>query len=191
MAIERASTLRYNERKKENELKAQLVYFKEIESSQPGTFLNEIKGVKNELEAIDSERYRAAMIRARSEKLWAREALNKRALSDEKRYATKNVIKRIQYKNQITEDKEKIEAAFVEHYSELLGNKRRTEAGFMNNFLMRMPKLDDEVKQCLEQAISLKEINDAIDALSAGKSPGPDGLGVGFYKAFKRVVAPI
>lgn len=89
MAIEKGSILRHDERKKENELKAQLVYLTEIESTQPGTFLNEIKDVKNQLEVIDTERYRAAMVRSRSEKLWAGETPNKRALSDEKRYAKK------------------------------------------------------------------------------------------------------
>lgn len=33
--------------------------------------------------------------------------------------------------------------------------------------------------------ISVLEIRRAIDDLSSGKSPGPDGLGAAFYKAFK------
>lgn len=46
MATEKGSILRYDQGKK-NELKAQLVYLTEIESTQPGTFLNEIKDMKN------------------------------------------------------------------------------------------------------------------------------------------------
>lgn len=114
------------------------------------------------------------MIRSRSEKLWAGEAPNKMALSDEKRYATKNEIKCIQYKNQVTDDKKIIEQAFIEQYHELFGKKRETGEGFANNFLMHMPRLEDEVRQSLEQIISVEEIK-GTQSMHSNSAP-PDVL---------------
>lgn len=48
-----------------------------------------------------------------------------------------------------------------------------------------MTKLNDGVKAELEAPISLSEIDQAIDQLTAGKSPGPDNLETAFYKMFK------
>ena len=53
-----------------------------------------------------------------------------------------------------------------------------------------MPKLTDDLKKRLEQPITLGEVEKAIENLKPGKSPGPDGLGAEFYKAFKDQVAP-
>lgn len=78
-----------------------------------------------------------------------------------------------------------IERAFYEHYREFLGQARSIEGGFATTFLPLMPKLDEEIRAGLEAPISLSEIESAIDDLTLGKSPGPDGLGACFYKTFK------
>lgn len=62
--------------------------------------------------------------------------------------------------------------------------------GFQSFFLPLMPKLADELKERLEQPITLGEVEKAIDDLKGGKSPGPDGLGAEFYKVFKDRAAP-
>lgn len=191
IAIERGGSIRHSERKAENELRHQLDVLIGLENAQPGKWSNEIRDVKSKLETIDSDKYRAAMIRARAEKLWAGEQPNKRALGDEKRYAAKNEIRQINFRNETTCDKESIESAFVEHYSDLFGRKRQTEPGFANGFLVHMPRLEDENRTRLEEPISLEEIEAVIDELSVGKSPGPDGLGAGFYRAFRKEMAVI
>lgn len=189
IAIERGSCIRRSERKAENELRKQLDELVSLENEQPGKWLDEIRDVKNKLEIMDGEKYRAAMIRARAEKLWAGEKPSKRALGDEKRYATKNEIKQINFRNKATSDKESIESAFVEHYTTLFGRERQIEPGFAHCFLANMPRLEDDVRARLDEPISLQEIEAAIDELAAGKSPGPDGLGAGFYRGFKKEVA--
>ncbi|MDD9361432.1 MAG: hypothetical protein PV344_00670 [Anaplasma sp.] len=88
-AIERSCTARFNERQKEKELQGQLDVLLSVESAQPGSFTKEISEVKSQLELIDTERYRGAMIRARAERLWSGEVPTKRSLGDEKRYAEK------------------------------------------------------------------------------------------------------
>lgn len=52
-----------------------------------------------------------------------------------------------------------------------------------------LPQLDSEITEMLEKDISLSEIEDAIDDLNSGKSPGPDGLSSGFYKKFRAEVS--
>lgn len=116
IAIERGGSIRHSERKTENELRHQLDVLIGLENAQPGKWSNEIRDVKSKLEVMDTDKYRAAMIRARAEKLWAGEQPNKRALGDEKRYAAKNEIRQIYFRNETTCDKESIESAFVEHY---------------------------------------------------------------------------
>lgn len=188
-AIERATFLRHRETQNERELQCQLDFLLSAESTQPGKMTKEIRQVKSQLELIDAERYRGAVIRARTERLWAGEIPTRRSLADEKRYARQNEIKEIEYKNTVTDDKKIIERAFVEHYRDLLGKRRHIKEGFQSVFLPLMPTLDDEVKTSLEAPISTREIERAIDELSPGKSPGPDGLGAAFYKAFKVEVA--
>lgn len=190
-AMERACILRHEERKKEKELQLQLEFLLGVETVQPGKFTDAIREVKAQLELIDVDRYRGAAIRARAEKLWLGEAPTKRSLGEEKRYARQNEIAAIDYHGQVTHDSATICQAFVEHYRELIGKEWYTEGDFTRNFLQMMPRLDDEVRECLEGPISLSEIERAIDELGMGKSPGPDGIGACFYKAFKSDLAMI
>lgn len=191
MAIERSCILRHDERKKELELQQQLQFFVSMEGSVPGKFTKQIREVKNHLEALDIARYRAAAIRARSSQLWVGETPTKRALADERRYASKNEIKAIFFENEVQCENDKIKQAFVEHYNKLLGQTNRLKEGFEKDFLPLMPILSRDIKKRLEEPICLKEVENAIDELSPGKSPGPDGLGASFYKTFKFPLAII
>lgn len=78
-AIERASIKRRNEMKNEKDLQRQLEYLLNAVILEPKKVADEIKKNKSELELIDNERYKAAMIRARGERLWLGEAPNKRS----------------------------------------------------------------------------------------------------------------
>lgn len=191
MAMERSCTLRREEKRKEKELQCQLDFYLTMESSCPGIFAKGIKEVKVQLESVDQEKYRGAVIRARAERLWCGENPTKRALSDEKSYASRNEIRAITYRNEIVRENEYIQRAFHEHYSELLGSERELAEGFENHFLKLLPKLDDDVRLNLEQPITVAEIEHAINELAVDKSPGPDGLGAAFYKAFKKDMAII
>ena len=149
----------------------------------------EIKEVKQKLEAVDVERYRGAVVRARAERLWSGEVPTKRAVADEKSYATRNEIRAIEYKNEVTKDKTQIEHAFVEYFLQLLGGVKQDSSTYVRHFLSLMPKIDDDAKARLEAPISVREIEMTIEKMNNGKTPGPDGLGVAFYKKFKSLVA--
>lgn len=88
-AIERSCIARYNEKQRERDMHNRLDYLLGVESAQPGSFTKEIREVKSQLELIDTEKYRGAMIRARAKRVWAGEIPTKRSLGEEKRYAKK------------------------------------------------------------------------------------------------------
>lgn len=69
-AIERSSILKFQKQQKEKRLRSELNVLLSEESAKPGEFAHEIRLVKNELEVLDCEKYRGAIVRARSERLW-------------------------------------------------------------------------------------------------------------------------
>lgn len=190
-AIERSSVIRYNLKQAETKLRQQLVFFISMESDGPGLYVNEIKEVKSELETVDSHKYKAAVVTSRSEKLWAGEMPTKRALSDEKRCACRKEIHQLAIGHDITCDKNEIKQGIVDHFKALLGYPREVKDGYQKEFLLLMPKFDEEVRARLEQPITFSEIECAVDELATSKAPGPDGLGAKFYKAFKSALAQV
>lgn len=53
---------------------------------------------------------------------------------------------------------------------------------------LNLPCLSEEQKSTLDAPISKKEVLNAIKGLQSGKSPGPDGLSVEFYKEFHDIL---
>ncbi|KAH9367379.1 hypothetical protein HPB48_010174 [Haemaphysalis longicornis] len=153
-AIERSAVLRQKDKEKENELLTELQFLLSAQNAHLENNASKVKQVKAELEHIDAEKYKGAIIRARAEKLWLGERPTKRALCDEKRYATRNEIKAVEYDGCIARDSETIQRAFYEHYRDLLGRKRDFEDGFRHHFLQQMPKLDSEIGTKLEEPIT-------------------------------------
>ena len=54
-----------------------------------------------------------------------------------------------------------------------------------------LPKIGCDAQKELNAEITLQEVVTAIKEFPSGKSPGPDGLGIDFYKAFIDDVAPL
>ncbi len=65
--------------------------------------------------------------------------------------------------------------------SEYAGNMQKE---FLDS--LSIPTISEETKRSLDMDITEEEITEAIDSLTAGRTPGPDGLNVDFYKKFKR-----
>lgn len=190
-AIERGSTIKKNKQKQERFLRSNLQTMVAEESRAPGTFKDEIRATKAKLELIDAERYHAALVRARAERMIAGETPTKRALGAEKRYARRNEITEIEYKGRVSSEKVDIERAFFEHYSTLFSRSPVELAKFEREFVSLLPKIDDETKLILESPITMAEVKEAIDDLNLGKSPGPDGLSAAFYKSLKHEISPV
>lgn len=138
IAIERGSSLQHDKLQKQRELQRQLEYLSSAQNAGHDLLAENVKKVRHELEVIDAERYKAAVIRARSERLWMGEIPNKRAMSDEKRHASRNEIQQIRLQNEVTSDASSIEKAFVEHYRELFGNVTPSGLAFESEFMSEM-----------------------------------------------------
>lgn len=61
-----------------------------------------------------------------------------------------------------------------------------------NNFFdeLEFPQLAEDAKLDLENYLSIKELVDAVQSMSSGKAPGPDGLPVEIYKTFSKRLMP-
>lgn len=65
------------------------------------------------------------------------------------------------------------------------------KTGSRRNFSPLKPKLEDDVRERLEEPIVLRKIESVVENLKIGKSNGADGLGGEFYKALKDQIAPV
>ncbi len=81
---------------------------------------------------------------------------------------------------------QKIAVSFYEELnkSELLHEKAD------NVFLENLPQLSEEANGELGKALTLKELEKALQSMECGKAPGLDGLSVDFYKSFWPEVGP-
>lgn len=63
----------------------------------------------------------------------------------------------------------------------------------LNAFLekLNLPKILPEGGQKLDAPLTLPEIIEAINSMNSGKSPGPDGYPVEFFKRFSKQLAPL
>lgn len=104
-------------------------------------------------------------------------------------YARGNEILEIEYNGRIFREQKIIMTAFESYYRDLFACREPKAPGYEDDFLAEMPTLGKEETNLLEMNISMEEIERAIEELSSGKSPGPDGITAAFYKAFKTDMA--
>lgn len=188
-AVERSSQLAYWKRTEEKLLLDDLQRVCRLESENPGRFADDLQLVKNTIAEHETKKYRGALVRARAEKYILGERPTKRALSAESRHGKKKTIDQIEYGGYKSSCPDVIQKAFVEYYSNLLQRKEHGNDTQLQDYLAIMPRLNDEIKERLEESISVKEVESAIDELPIKKSPGPDGLTAAIYKKYKNVVA--
>lgn len=189
-AIERSTEIKFHDRKEEKELRNLLQLVTLEEAKAPGLFTEDLRTIKAKIERLEIEKYKGAAIRARTERLIGGEMPTKRSLADEKSHARRNEIHNIEHEGAFLTEQAEIERVFTKHYEELFSCKTPKQ-GFEQSFLPLLPQLDQDITEELQSIITVKEIEDSIDSLNNGKSPGPDGLGAAFYKAFKAQLAPV
>ncbi|CAN7945418.1 unnamed protein product [Ixodes pacificus] len=165
-AMERASAIKYRERKLESFLRGNLELLIGEESRSSGIYKDDISTLKSKLEVLDKERYHGALVRARAGKLFCREAPTKRALGAEKRYARRNEIVEIEYRGAVTRDSAEIEKAFCEFYRNLFSHRTVDLANFKSEFLRLLPRLNSETTSFLAAEITVDEVENAIEHLN-------------------------
>lgn len=101
-----------------------------------------------------------------------------------KQIQTERTINSIEdYNGNITCDPVKINDTF-KCFFETLYTSEYSNNGAQTAFLdsLSIPIISEEAKMSLDKDITEQEIMEAIDSLTAGRAPGPDGLNADFYK---------
>lgn len=99
------------------------------------------------------------------------------------------MIVEIQYNDQVLKDPEAIQNAVCDVYDKFCSQPVDLDQ-FRVNLMRFPPTVDNVTKANLEESFTV-EVKKAIDDLSPGKSPAPDGLGAAFYKAFRNDLSPV
>lgn len=91
-------------------------------------------------------------------------------------------------------DPSEINNIFKQYYKDLYDAGDEVDSQRLGEFLddLVMPHVSGEHKQMMDLEITKDDIEHAINSMQSGKSPGPDGLPIDFYKAFKeRLSTPL
>ena len=106
---------------------------------------------------------------------------------------SKQAIHRIKAKSgDLLTDPKQINSCFREFYSNLYSSSLEVNEEDFNIFFDKLviPQLPEFCKVELDAPILEIELMEAIQAFPSGKSPGPDGFGSEFYKAFSKQLVP-
>uniref|UniRef100_A0A3B1IK57 Reverse transcriptase domain-containing protein n=1 Tax=Astyanax mexicanus TaxID=7994 RepID=A0A3B1IK57_ASTMX len=92
----------------------------------------------------------------------------------------------------LTLDPFKINKTFLDYYSELYTSEHSSDTPSYLHMpeSLTYPKISTDIAKDLGQPISPSEVQNAIDSLKNGKSPGPDGFTAEFYKTFATQLVP-
>lgn len=92
---------------------------------------------------------------------------------------------------QLISDPGGINACFAAFYRDLYSSRARYSTAELQAFLeeVQLPILTEETRRSLDTPLTLKELQQAIGSMQAGKSPGDDGLPAEFYKAYVDTLA--
>ena len=83
----------------------------------------------------------------------------------------------------ITTDQDRIRNSFHEYYATLY-KKDETDRSIRNKYTAYAKKITDIQKEHTDKEITVVDLENTIKQMNNGKSPGPDGLTVEFYKFF-------
>lgn len=89
-------------------------------------------------------------------------------------------------------DKNGISSVFVSFYESLYKSENTSTEEDLKKYFsqIKLPKLTKTQQEILGRPIDEKEILTALSLMNSGKAPGPDGLPVEWYKAFKEKIVP-
>lgn len=109
------------------------------------------------------------------------------------RTASNQITQIMDESGSITSDPDKINSTFKLFFSQLYTSESLTGENQLNTFFenLDLPKVSPENNLKLDTALTLSEIKEAIQSMSSGKSPGPDGYPVEFFKRFSDQLAPL
>ena len=85
-----------------------------------------------------------------------------------------------------------INNTFKLYFENLYESEFTNDLEKQDNFLdkLKFPEVSEGTRSELERNLSLKELSEALQSMSSGKAPGPDGLPTKIYKTFAGKLLP-
>ena len=145
---------------------------------------------KVELEEIEENFSRGAMLRSKAEYIAKREKPTKFFLNLEKSRSAANTINKlhVQSSNGLAEIKSQneVQAHIKHYYASIFSCNQSKSQNECKAFLdkVNLPKLSLNDQILLDQLLKIEEMTKALKSMENSKSPGNDGLTVEFYKFF-------
>lgn len=93
----------------------------------------------------------------------------------------------------LQEDPVVINSVFSSFYESLYKSEFSSDPTDMHKFLdeLQFPSINPELVNQLDSALTIQELNLALQSMQNNKAPGPDGLPVEFFKAFQAKLTPL
>lgn len=178
--------------KKERELREKLRIELSRVDDEEGYSIEKYIEVKMELEKYERDKCRGAILRSKAKYALEGEKCTSYFLGLEKRRQSKTYIYEINSKKgEIITDYVEILERVQEFYGELYRRGGVDEASMDEVLECVERELGEEDRMWCDKEIEEEEVVSAIEGLRSGKSPGGDGIGIEWYKAYKKEVAPI
>ena len=113
-------------------------------------------------------------------------------ISAERKHIVAKTIKTIRTREgHLTCHKEEIVRTFHEFYTDLYTESGTLDFDMQAHYLRHVNALSDADRESIDMNIGLRELRDACFAMELGKSPGPNGLPVKFFRTFFDSLAPL
>lgn len=191
-------SIRYGKKRKEKlmreekELRDRLRVELSKAEDEEGYSMEKYIEVKMELERYEREKCRGAILRSKAKHALEGEKCTGFFLGLEKSRQSKTYIHEIKNKDgRATQDYVEILERVQEFYGELYKKGEVDEQSIDEVLDCVGSKLSVEDREWCDRDINMKEVMEAIEGLSSGKSPGSDGIGVELYRAHKKEFASI
>lgn len=107
--------------------------------------------------------------------------------------ASSNQIPKIRSDSGILTNPLQINSVFKEFLMSLYSSELSTDSSSFDEFFSNlvMPSIEQSSSEKLDQPITIEKLYVAVSSLQSGKSPGPDGYPVEFYKQFWQKLSPL
>ena len=162
-------------------------------ASQEESLLIELRKLRMDLNKIINQKIQFQLQRLRLDN-WEHGNKSSKLLANLlKQNKEKCTISSIKTSNgTISQDPQEINNTFREFYQTLYSSQKNPSDLDIDTFLntINLPKLTEEQIQSLEAPILIEELHKALQHMSDGKAPGPDGYPVEFYKEFWPLISP-
>uniref|UniRef100_A0A8C4SJY7 Reverse transcriptase domain-containing protein n=1 Tax=Erpetoichthys calabaricus TaxID=27687 RepID=A0A8C4SJY7_ERPCA len=183
------------ETKKVSELRNEITRIDEEQARRPSEALHRKRqALHTELNILTTKETEQLIYKSRQHYYEHGEKANKLLAQQIHKQEVHNAIPVITNKNgEEIIDHNKIMHTFRDYYKSLYSTEPKEDNTQSNAFLdnSQIPQIDALSAEELDKPLTLTELLDAIKSLQSGKSSGPDGYPVEFYKKFSTQLAPL